>query len=76
MEHKQNSKKLFQLKTRLGKNYTTGKFNSEGRPNICGTQARTGPECSLYCITLFVWLWLVIVRIKLIIFPDTLAVPM
>jgi hypothetical protein len=39
MEHMQNFKKWFELKTELGKNCTTDKFNSEGWPNICGMQA-------------------------------------
>jgi hypothetical protein len=48
MEHMQNCKKWFELKTRLGKNYAIDKFNSEGRPNICGTQAATKPELALH----------------------------
>jgi hypothetical protein len=44
MEHTQNCKKWFELKTRLGKNCTISKFNSEGRPNVCGMQAAAKPE--------------------------------
>jgi hypothetical protein len=44
MEHEQNCKKWFELKTELGKNCTIDKFYSEGRPNICCTQAATKPE--------------------------------
>jgi hypothetical protein len=44
MEHTQNCKKWFELKTWLGKNCTVDKFNSEGQPDICGMQAATKPE--------------------------------
>jgi hypothetical protein len=44
MEHKQNCKKLFDLKTRLGKNCTIDNFNSEGWPNVCGTQGAAEAE--------------------------------
>jgi hypothetical protein len=49
MEHMQNCKKWFELKTRLGKNCTIDEFNSEGRSNICGTQVATKPEPVLEC---------------------------
>jgi hypothetical protein len=47
MEHKQNCKIWFELKTRLGKNCTIDEFNSEEWPNICGTQAAMKPELAL-----------------------------
>jgi hypothetical protein len=47
MEHMQNCKKWFELKTWLGKNCTTDKLNSEGQPNICATQAAMKPEPTL-----------------------------
>jgi disintegrin and metalloproteinase domain-containing protein 10 len=47
MEHTQNCKNWFELKTDLGKNYTVDKFDSEGRPNICGTRGATKPELAL-----------------------------
>jgi hypothetical protein len=47
MEHMQNCKKWFELKTRLGKNCAICKFNSEGQPNICGMQLATKPELAL-----------------------------
>jgi hypothetical protein len=43
----QNFKKGFELKTRLGKNCTIDKINSEGRPNICGMQVAMKPEPAL-----------------------------
>jgi hypothetical protein len=51
MEHMQNCKKWFELKTRLGKNCTIDKFNSEGRPNICGIEAFMKPELACFKIT-------------------------
>jgi hypothetical protein len=47
MEHTQNCKKLFELKTWLGKNCTIDKFNSEGRPNVCCMQGATKPGPAL-----------------------------
>jgi hypothetical protein len=47
MEHMQNCKNWFELKTRLGKNCTIDKFNSEVQPNICGTQAAMKSEPAL-----------------------------
>jgi hypothetical protein len=47
MAHMQNSKKWFELKTRLAKNCTIDKFGSEGQPDICGTQAAMKPELAL-----------------------------
>jgi hypothetical protein len=44
MEHMQNCKKWFELKTRLSKNCTIDKFHSEGRPNVCGTQGAAEAE--------------------------------
>jgi hypothetical protein len=44
MEHMQNRKKWFQLRTQFGKKCTIDKFNSEGQPNIHGTQAAMKPE--------------------------------
>jgi hypothetical protein len=47
MEYVQNCKKWFELKARLDKNCTIDKFNSEGRPNICGTYDATEPGPAL-----------------------------
>jgi hypothetical protein len=51
MEHMEKCKQWFELKTRLGKNCTIDKFNSKGRPNICGKQAAAKPEPALHLTT-------------------------
>jgi hypothetical protein len=47
MELTQNCKKWFELKTRLGKYCKIDKFNSDWRPNICGTHAAMEPGLAL-----------------------------
>jgi hypothetical protein len=48
MEHSRTEKKWYELKTQLGKNCTTDKFNSEGRVKSLwhagGYEARTSPD--------------------------------
>jgi hypothetical protein len=43
----QTVKKWFELKTRLGENCIIDKFNSERRPDVCGTQAAPKAEAVL-----------------------------